>query len=122
MHSTLSSSIACFKDTLGQASVPLSSVPENKWLHRTDALVGKSMVAPAEGSLEYELMLDAGGAGGRRSPTSNQPAPPPEDLEPGMYKAGWEAWCFGAPLGPGTGPSGLISVDFSGAKGAKTVV
>ena len=46
------------------------------------------MVAPAEGELEYELMLDAAGGTGRRSTAAQQPEPPPEDLEPGMYKAG----------------------------------
>ena len=48
------------KDTLGKTSIAFSTIPATgQWLHRRDPLVGKSMVTPAQGELEYEVMLDA---------------------------------------------------------------
>lgn len=48
------------KDTLGKTSIAFSTIPATgQWLHRRDALVGKSMVTPAQGELEYEVMIDS---------------------------------------------------------------
>ncbi|CAK9035947.1 unnamed protein product [Durusdinium trenchii] len=81
-------------DSLGKTSIVFSTLkPDGRWLHRRDPLLGKSMVAPAEGELEYEVMLDAK-TGARtvdrrvRASGPGQPPPPPEDLEPGLYKVG----------------------------------
>ena len=48
------------QDTLGKTSIAFSTIPATgQWLHRRDALVGKSMVTPAQGELEYEVMLES---------------------------------------------------------------
>lgn len=84
-------------DTLGKTSIAFSTIPATgQWLHRRDPLVGKSMVTPAQGELQYEVMLDAKASSGRHGPAARgstaravgpgMPAPPPEDMEPGAYK------------------------------------
>lgn len=38
------------QDSLGKTSIVFSTLkPDGRWLHRRDPLLGKSMVAPAEG-------------------------------------------------------------------------
>lgn len=79
-------------DTLGKTSIAFSTIPATgQWLHRRDALVGKSMVTPAQGELEYEVMLESTASSNSRGRSvrttgPGMPAPPPEDMEPGPYK------------------------------------
>ena len=45
-------------DTLGKTSLSLNVVPRGQWVRKADQLRGSSAVAPAEGELEYEVLLE----------------------------------------------------------------
>ena len=47
-------------DTLGKTSLLLNSIPMGKWVRKQDQLRGSSAVAPAEGELEYEVLIEGG--------------------------------------------------------------
>ncbi|CAJ1405907.1 unnamed protein product [Effrenium voratum] len=79
-------------DTLGKTELlALEAVPTGRWLRRIDQLQSSSRVAPAEGELEYEVMRDGIGTALRGAslhsgvPSAGLPAPPPEDMQPGLY-------------------------------------
>ena len=45
-------------DTLGKTSLSLSTVQPGQWVRKVDQLKGSSAVAPAEGELEYEVLVE----------------------------------------------------------------
>ena len=47
-------------DTLGKTSLSLNGIPTGKWVRKKDQLRGSSAVAPAEGELEYEVLIEGG--------------------------------------------------------------
>ena len=46
-------------DTLGKTSISLNAIRKGQWVRKVDQLRGSSAVAPAEGELEYEVLIEA---------------------------------------------------------------
>jgi len=75
-------------DTLGKTSLLLNSIPMGKWVRKQDQLRGSSAVAPAEGELEYEVLIEGGsegrGAGAILAGAAHDVGE--QDIQPGIYK------------------------------------
>lgn len=75
-------------DTLGKTSLSLNGIPTGKWVRKKDQLRGSSAVAPAEGELEYEVLIEGGsegrGAGAILAGVAQDASD--QDIQPGVYK------------------------------------